>query len=508
MLLDQCRILELPKIANSRGNLTFVEGGKHVPFDIRRVYYLYDVPGGAARGGHGHKALSQLIIAVSGSFDVLLDDGSARKKVHLNRSYYGLYICPLIWREIDNFSSGAVCMVIASDVYDEDDYYRDYSEFLDGVRGAIMKIPFLDLGAAYRELKEEIDAAIARVLESGWYILGPEVESFEAEFASYCEAKYAVGVANGLDALILALRALGIRPGDEVLVPSNTYIATWLAVSEVGATPVPIEPDPSTHNIDPGRLAASITPRSRAVIAVHLYGQPADLDGVGAIARAHGLAVVEDAAQAQGARYNKRRIGSHGDIVCWSFYPAKNLGALGDGGAVTTNDTVLADRLRVLGNYGSRKKYHNEIRGLNSRLDPLQAAVLRVKLRHLDEWNDRRRRIAARYLEGLQGANVILPIVPSWADPIWHLFVVRSEQRARLQEGIAQAGIATQIHYPIAPFQQPAYMNSGLRFSPLPIASRLAEEVLSLPIGPHQSLTDTDRIIEVVTTVAGGCPPD
>lgn len=289
-----------------------------------------------------------------------------------------------------------------------------------------MKVPFLDLGASYRELKPEIDTAVARVLDSGWYILGPEVEAFEAEWAGYCEAKHAVGLANGLDALILALRALDVGPGDEVIVPSNTYIATWLAVSAVGATPVPVEPDPDTHNIDPARIAAAITPQTKVLLPVHLYGQPVDLDPILALAREHGILVVEDAAQAHGARYKGRRIGAHGDIVCWSFYPGKNLGALGDGGAITTDRADLAEKVQVLRNYGSRVKYVNVVQGVNSRLDPIQAAVLRVKLKHLDDWTDRRRTIADVYTQGLAESGLILPYVPEWAGPVWHLYVVRS----------------------------------------------------------------------------------
>lgn len=346
-------------------------------------------------------------------------------------------------------------------------------------------IPFLDLGAAYRELKPEIDAAVARVLESGWYILGPEVDAFEEEWADYCEAKHAVGLANGLDALILALRALGIGPGDEVIVPSNTYIATWLAVSAVGARPVPVEPDPSTHNIDPELIEAAITPRTKVVLPVHLYGQPADLDPILAVGRQHGIAIVEDAAQAHGARYKGRRIGAHGDIVCWSFYPGKNLGAMGDGGAITTNRADLADRVRVLRNYGSREKYVNEVQGVNSRLDPLQAAVLRVKLKHLDDWTDRRRAIADGYTEGLLECGLILPYVPDWADPVWHLYVVRSLDRDALQARLSGAGIGTMIHYPVPPHMQKSYAGLGIASEALPIARRLAGEVLSLPIAPQ-----------------------
>lgn len=350
-----------------------------------------------------------------------------------------------------------------------------------------MNVPFLDLAAPYRELKAEIDAAVSRVFNSGWYILGPEVEAFEAEWADYCGAQHAVGLANGLDALILALRALDIGPGDEVIVPSNTYIATWLAVSAVGARPVPVEPDPATHNIDPVRIAAAITPRTKAVLPVHLYGQPADMDPILALAKLHGLAVIEDAAQAHGASYRGRRIGGHGDIVCWSFYPGKNLGALGDGGAITTNRADLVDKVRLLRNYGSREKYVNEVQGGNSRLDPLQAAVLRVKLGHLDAWTDRRRALADAYRVGLNGSGLVLPHVPDWADPVWHLYVVRSSHRGALQKQLSDAGIGTLIHYPIAPHMQKAYADLAIPPDALPLARQLAAEVLSLPIGPHFS---------------------
>lgn len=348
-------------------------------------------------------------------------------------------------------------------------------------------IPFLDLRAAYLELKPEIDAAVARVLDSGWYILGPEVEAFEAEWAEFCGAAHAVGVGNGLDALTLALRALEIGPGDEVIVPSNTYIATWLAVSAVGATPVPVEPNPATYNIEPALIPTAITTRTKALLPVHLYGQPADLDPILAIARQHNLAVVEDAAQAHGARYNGRRIGSHGDVVCWSFYPGKNLGALGDAGAVTTNDPAIAERIRDLRNYGSRVKYVNDERGFNSRLDPVQAAVLRVKLQVLDEWNTRRKHIAAMYLDSLahETTALTLPFVPNYADPVWHLFVVQHPKRDQLQKQLTEAAIGTMIHYPIPPHRQQAYADLAIALEALPIAESTARNVLSLPIGPH-----------------------
>ena len=359
-------------------------------------------------------------------------------------------------------------------------------------------ISFLDLRAAYLELKDEFDAAYQRVMGSGCYILGPEVEAFENDFADYCEAAHGIGVASGLDALHLALRACDIGPGDEVIVPSHTFIATWLAVSQTGATPVPVEPIEATYTIDPARIEAAITPRTRAIIPVHLYGQPADLDPILAIARRHGLKVIEDAAQAHGARYKGQRLGAHGDAVAWSFYPGKNLGAFGDGGAITTNNADLAERLRMLRNYGSREKYVNEEQGFNSRLDPLQAAFLSVKLRHLDAWNDRRRAIAAAYLEGVAGTDLILPQVPDWAEPVWHLFVVRHPDRDAIQQRLQQAGIGSLIHYPIAPHQQQCYAASATSTDASPIATRLANEVLSLPMGPQLATTAATQVIEAL----------
>lgn len=362
-----------------------------------------------------------------------------------------------------------------------------------------MQIPFLDVGAAYKELKPEIDAAIARVLDSGWYILGPEVEAFEAEYAAYCDAGHAIGVANGLDALHVALLAMGVGPGDEVIVPSNTYIATWLAVSQCGATPVPVEPVEATYNIDPARIEAAITPRTKVILPVHLYGQPVDLDPIIAIARQHSLRVLEDAAQAHGARYKGRRIGSHGDAVAWSFYPGKNLGALGDGGAVTTNDAEIADRIRVLRNYGSRVKYVNEVKGFNSRLDPIQAAVLRVKLKYLEEWNTRRTVIAAEYQLKLKNSDLILPLVPDWADPAWHLFVVRHSSREALQRKLTSADIGTMVHYPIPPYKQVAYRQHAFAEHSYPLATTMADEVLSLPIGPQMLMSDAGRVVAALS---------
>mgnify|MGYP005847252807 CR=1 FL=1 len=362
-------------------------------------------------------------------------------------------------------------------------------------------IPFLDLGAAYRELEDEIDAATARVLASGWYIGGPEVEGFEAEWADYCGARHCVGVGNGLDALVLALRACDIGPGDGVIVPSNTYIATWLAISAVGATIQPVEPDSRTYNITPEAIEPAITPETRAILPVHLYGQAAEIDRIADLARARGLRLIEDAAQAHGARCRGRRIGAHGDAVCWSFYPGKNLGAMGDAGAVTTNNREIAEQIRLLGNYGSRKKYVNEAQGVNSRLDPLQAAILRVKLAHLDEWTARRRRIGAAYSENLYKTGLGLPAVPDWADPDWHLYVVRSPDRDRLQRELDAAGIGTLIHYPIPPYLQQAYAAYAFEPGDLPVASALAGSVLSLPMSPHLESLQIEKVCDQVNRI-------
>ncbi len=359
-------------------------------------------------------------------------------------------------------------------------------------------VPFLDVRATYLDLKDEMDSALAEVLESGTYILGPAVEAFEDDFASYLGAKHCVGLNSGLDALHMALLAAGAGPGDEVLVPANTYIATWLAISYVGAVPVPVEPDVRTYNIDPGRIEAAITPRTRGILPVHLYGQPADMDAIVDIARRHGLWVVEDAAQAHGARYKGERIGGMGDVVCWSFYPGKNLGAFGDGGAITTNRDDIADRVRVLRNYGSRTKYFNEVKGFNCRLDPLQAAVLRTKLAHLDEWNSRRCALAAFYSEALQDADLVLPWTAQWADAVYHVYVVRSRRRDALQEHLKMRGIGTVIHYPIPPHLQTAYSEMELGEGSLPITELIHRQVLSLPMGPHLSMEQAQTVVESV----------
>jgi dTDP-4-amino-4,6-dideoxygalactose transaminase len=354
-----------------------------------------------------------------------------------------------------------------------------------------MKIPFVDLHCENDEIKDELDAAYKRVMASGSYILGAEVEAFESEFAQYCGSKYCIGVGNGLDALHLIIRAMDIGQGDEIIVPANTYIASWLAVSYAGATPVPVEPDEKTYNIDPARIEAAITPKTKAIMTVHLYGQPADMDPIHAIAQKYGLKVIEDAAQAHGAEYKGRKTGNLADAAGFSFYPTKNLGALGDAGAITTNNSTLAKKILLLRNYGSSKKYYNEFKGFNSRLDELQAAFLRVKLKKLDKWNTWRKQVAIQYLEALNSiSDLSLPFVPEWASPVWHLFVMRSAQREKLMQQLEVTGIKTLIHYPVPPHLSEAYRSAGYQAGDFPTTEKMAYEIISLPIGSH--ITDNE----------------
>jgi len=357
-------------------------------------------------------------------------------------------------------------------------------------------VPFLDLGRLHQSIRKPLDEAYHRVVDSGWFVMGPELDAFEVEFAQYCEVKHCIGVGNGLEALHLLLRAYGIGPGDEVIVPSNTFIATWLAVTECGAIPVPVEPNIDTYNIDPTLIGNAITSRTRAIIPVHLYGQPADMGPISMLAAKHGLIVIEDAAQAQGARYKGRRAGSLGHAAATSFYPGKNLGALGDGGAVLTNDDAIAKKVKQLRNYGSNIKYQHDFVGYNSRLDEMQAAFLRAKLAVLDDWNARRREIATQYSNLLAGVDIDLPLIPEYAEPVWHLYVIRSKHRDALKVHLERQGVSTVIHYPIPPHRQTCYKD--FKEHNLPIAARLAEEVLSLPMSSSMEATEIQHVAKNV----------
>ncbi len=358
-------------------------------------------------------------------------------------------------------------------------------------------IPFLDLASIHKSIRHELAHAIEETITGGTYILGSRVTRFEAEYGQYTQARHCIGVGNGLDALILTLRAWNIGPGDEVIVPSHTAFPTWLAVMETGATPVPWEPAPASYHVDPKLLPSLISPRTKAIIPVHLYGWCADMSAIAPIARQFGLKILEDAAQAHGARWQDQPPGHWGDAAAWSFYPSKNLGALGDAGAITTNDAQLAEKLFILRNYGSPRKYVNWYRGMNSRLDEIQAAILSAKLRFLDQWNQRRRQIANLYLEGLQGTACELPSIPPESHSVWHIFPIQHPARDTLQRYLSRNRIQTLIHYPIPPHNQEAaqYLGWGEQ-GLLPLAERIAREQLSLPIGPHLSDDDVHAVID------------
>lgn len=359
-----------------------------------------------------------------------------------------------------------------------------------------MKVPFLNLAEISRTHRSQLDVAYHRVLRSGWFVQGKELEAFESEFADYCESSYCVGVGNGLDALHLLLLAYGIGRGDEVIVPSNTFIATWLAVSRCGAKPVPAEPVLDTYNLSTDQVSNAISPRTAAIMPVHLYGQTADMDPINDLATRKGLVVIEDAAQAHGARYKGRPSCSLGNAAATSFYPGKNLGALGDGGAILTDDLTVAEKARTLRNYGSSEKYRHKVLGYNSRLDELQAAFLRAKLPLLHEENIARGKVAARYLSELAGLPLKLPMVPVWAEPVWHLFVIRTQYRDALRQHLAKQGVETLIHYPVPPHKQACYPEFG--HLALPVAEQLGRESLSLPISPVISEAEVSYVVECV----------
>jgi len=362
-------------------------------------------------------------------------------------------------------------------------------------------VPFVDLAAQYPTIAPEITEAIAKVIQGTDFILGREVSLFEEEFAAYCEAKYAVGMDSGTSALELALRAYEIGPGDEVITAANTFIASALAISHAGAKPVLVDVDPFTYTIDVAGIAKAITPRTKAILPVHLYGHPAHMDPIRQLAEKHGLVVIEDACQAHGARYKGKRAGSLGHAAAFSFYPGKNLGAFGDGGIVVTNDREIANRLEMLRNYGQNEKYHHQFRGYNRRLDTLQAAILRVKLKYLDKWNAARRWNAKLYQESLQGVGVVTPAEAAGAESVWHLYVIRTENRDMLRESLVNRGVSAGIHYPIPIHLQPAYKDLGHKRGDFPVTEAQAQRILSLPMYAELTPEAIKHVAEGIVTV-------
>ncbi|HEY1751404.1 MAG TPA: DegT/DnrJ/EryC1/StrS family aminotransferase [Caulobacteraceae bacterium] len=500
------RLVELQTIPMANGILGVAEVSRHIGFPVHRAYYIRDVPAGESRGGHGHRALRQCFLCLRGSVRLRVERGGTTHTVQLDRPNQAAVVDAGCWRDLSDFSDDSVVIVLASEEYDEADYIRDHDAFArwDAGHEPVSAVPYLDLARTSQVVGAELELAMRRVMKSGWLIGGAEVGQFERRFADYCGVETMIGVGNGLDALSLALRAWNIGPGDEVIVPAHTFVASALAVDEVGATPVLVDVEPDTGLMDMARLPAAITGRTRVVMPVHLYGHPVDMTGLAAAISGRGIKVLEDACQAHGARFKGRRCGALGDAAAFSFYPTKNLGALGDGGALATDDPDLAERVRMLANYGSRQKYLHELAGRNSRLDPLQAAVLGVKLDRLDLWNARRGELALRYFMGLADVpGLHLPPVRAWAQPVWHVYPVRAPGvRDELQGFLHRNGVGTNVHYPTPVHLQPCYAGRWSR-GDFPVAERLAASLLSLPLDWTHSEREIDFVIARVREFFG-----
>jgi dTDP-3-amino-3,4,6-trideoxy-alpha-D-glucose transaminase len=492
-------LIDIPVKASDNGSLGIIEALPLAGFHFERVYYLFGLKADSLRGQHAHKKLKQFMVCLNGSVTVELEGATGKHSYTLNTPAKGLQIEPGYWRDLTNFSSDAVVAVFASEPYDEDDYIRDYDSFRSWLaEQANAPVSYIPMDRCHGELLGKLQAALHDIVKRSIYIGGEPVAKFEHDFAALCGAPYAVSCGNGLDALVMILRALEIGAGDEVIVPANSFIASALAVEAVGATSIFVDCEENGSNLDVSALEQLITPNTKAIMPVHLYGIPADMDVVMSVATKHNLHVIEDAAQAHGATYKGKPVGSFGIAAGFSLYPTKNLGALGDGGVIVTRDEAIAAKVRLIGNYGSVKKYHHEIKGWNSRLDTLQAAFLNIKLRHLADWTTRRQEIARLYQDGLAGVSgLILPDVARGSEAVWHVYPVRvmSGQRDALKQHLEKAGIGTNIHYPLPIHQQTAYTGNKAH---CPRAVQQATELLSLPLDPYHRDDEIMRVIAAV----------
>jgi dTDP-4-amino-4,6-dideoxygalactose transaminase len=501
------QVITLPKRADPRGVLVPVELEAVVPFAVRRLYFIAKADPLLPRGFHAHRRTREAMVCISGSCQLRLRtrDG-AEIRIMLSDPGQLVVLEPELWREMHHITEDAVLLVLASLPYDEDDYIRDEAAFLEPhahaiiPTAAITKVSSLDLHRENAAFQPALSDAVQRVVASGWYVGGPEVKAFEDHWAAYCGVKHAVGVGNGLDAMELVLRAWGVGPGDEVIVPANTYIATWLAVDAVGARVVPVEPDPNTFNITVDAIEPALTSRTKVVLGVHLYGQSLDHRPIRRLCDQRGIRFLEDGAQSHGAIVDGVRVGAQGHAAAFSFYPTKNLGALGDAGAVTTDDPATAEAVARLGNYGSKVKYVNEVKGGNSRLDAIHAAALLAKLPALDAGSEHRRSLARIYQQNLGDiAGLQLPALPSSAEAhVWHTYVVQCSDRGGLQAHLQQRGIQTLIHYPIAPFDQQAYAGYGLEPANYPISRSIHANCLSLPISATHTPAEINYVCNAV----------
>lgn len=502
-LETQHQVIALPKRADPRGILVPIELTSQVPFTVQRVYFITKADPALPRGFHAHRRTREAMVCVSGSCDLRLRsrDG-AQTSIEMDDPGRMVIIEPGLWREMHNITEDAVILVLASLPYDEGDYIRDQTSFdMEQPKGVVTAVSSLDLKRENAAFEPALSAAVQRVVDSGWYVGGPEVKEFEERWAAFCGARHAVGVGNGLDAMELVLRAWGVGPGDEVIVPANTYIATWLAVDAVGARVVPVEPDPATFNISAPTIEPALTNRTKVVLGVHLYGRSLDHAPIRRLCDERGIKFLEDGAQGHGASKDGVRVGAQGHAAAFSFYPTKNLGALGDAGAITTDDPATAESVALLGNYGSKVKYVNDVKGRNSRLDAIHAAALLAKLPRLDSGSEHRRILAGRYqqklgkIEGLE-----LPAAPLSAEEhVWHTYVVRCADRLGLQTHLQRQGIQTLIHYPIAPFDQQAYADYGLDPANFPISRSIHKNCLSLPISATHTELEIDHVCDAIT---------
>lgn len=501
-------IINIPTYQTKVGYLSAASIAKSCKFTVKRFYYLYGASKSVVRGFHAHKDLQQLMICVSGIAMVKLEGSEGCVEYILDDPSKGLILPPGYWREV-SMSKQAVVVVLASQEYDEEDYIRDYEEFKSwlGLKQKVNSVPYAAIDRCHKDLAFAISNVVDKVLQNNRLILGDEVTEFEKQFAKYCNAKYAIGCGNGLDALTLILHALEVGEGDEVIVPANSFIATALAVSNRGAKVVFVDCLPGSYGIDPKKIEQAITKKTKAVIAVHLYGIPANMSAINKIAKLHKLYVIEDAAQAHGANYNGKRVGSLGDAAAFSFYPTKNLGALGDAGAIVTNDKKLADKIRLLHNYGCMQKGEYEIAGVNSRLDSLQAAILSYKLTYLDKWNKKRNKLAGLYLKELKNIKQLtLPKIPEKSEAVFHVFpvLVADSIRDEFIAYLTKHKIGTNVHYPQAIHETKVYNYSNgpqaepeARF-PLTNSETFAKSEVSLPIDPYLTEAEIKYVIDVI----------
>lgn len=499
------QLVQVGQINGAQGSIGVIEASRHTGFDAKRLYFIHNIKTDHVRGLHAHKTLKQFLICLTGSVRVKLTNRTGDFEFDLASPAEGILIPPGCWRELSNFSPDALVAVFASEEYDETDYIRDYGEFVEWMKQTEPRpqIAYVNLDRQHDAIGLELERVLERSLHSGAFIGGVAVGAFESAFADYCGTRFAVGCGNGLDALVIALQALGIGAGDDVIVPANSFVASALAVTMVNATPVFADIDPRTYGVTGESVSAVITPRTRAIMPVHLFGIPVDMDEVGAVAAKHGLRIVEDAAQAHGASFRGRTCGSFGDAAGFSFYPTKNLGAIGDGGAIVTGDPDLALKMRMLTNYGSTKKYHHELLGRNSRLDSIQAGVLHAKLRHQAAWTERRCGLAEIYLSSLSNHRSIrLPQVPQDRVPVWHVFPIRvdADRRDQCIAFLNGHGIQTNIHYPVPIHLQPAYASLGHKAGDFPHTELAARELISLPLDAFHTEAELRRIVEVLQT--------